>query len=483
MVSALEVAQTFIIVLLSCVNIKTCIANIMIKWFKKSLTRKIGGLSAVLLYFLLVSIVYSVFKLQQIGREMRELAEVDIPLVQIMTEIEFLQDNQHVVLMSHHDNLRLLPAKQIPITELSRQFNEINQRLSKQVELAIGIVTRGLNTGKIRVKVEEHRLVIESMMALQVSRRAFEEQYLAALVDSALADAVIWTKLESLDNDLDTQVAGILFELEALTAEIAEYAVQHEHEIVTVNAILGCSGLIIGLYLTRYIIRSFRKRLANMRLLLDGFYDFITQGAPFKKPPPTNSLSQDELSVFEKYLTTVIDKLSNEMTTRNEAEKELIELATKDKLTGAYNRHKWDEQLQIELNLAARGSALSVLYIDADHFKQVNDRYGHSIGDKVLQSLALTLTTKLRQSDYLYRIGGEEFAVLLRNINAEQAANVAEKLRAAIAALHQQELPQISVSIGVSSYRKDDNISDVLNRADEALYCAKNNGRNRVEIG
>lgn len=175
-----------------------------------------------------------------------------------------------------------------------------------------------------------------------------------------------------------------------------------------------------------------------------------------------------------------------DITERKALEEELTRQAHIDYLTGVYNRRHFMARAEQELHRAIRySSPLSMLMLDIDHFKKINDRYGHKIGDVVLKVVASVCQSTLRSVDILGRMGGEEFAVLLPETDKASAIDVAERLRQAIAATNvplEEGLPvQFSASIGISSLSSaDDNIDVLLNHADSALYEAKNSGRNKV---
>ena len=164
----------------------------------------------------------------------------------------------------------------------------------------------------------------------------------------------------------------------------------------------------------------------------------------------------------------------------------LRDLASKDPLTGLLNPRAYYEMGDRMLRLARRReSSLSVLFIDLDHFKRINDQYGHEVGDAVLMAVAGCLAAQLRQSDVLGRIGGEEFVVCLPDTEVEGAVRLAETLRAAIERLDFSHIPgqpvQVTASIGVATSRpSDQGLGDIQMRADGAMYKAKSAGRNRV---
>ncbi len=176
--------------------------------------------------------------------------------------------------------------------------------------------------------------------------------------------------------------------------------------------------------------------------------------------------------------------------TRDELKKTLISLntlATIDGLTGVFNRRHLFILAEQEFNRVRRyGSAFSVFILDVDHFKQINDNYGHNIGDETLKSLAITTQNLLRKVDLFGRFGGEEFVGFLPETDIEQALKVAERIRQTIANLHLEfdsKILPITVSIGLATYvSTDPTIDEMLKRADLALYEAKRGGRNQVVV-
>ncbi|MCJ8167837.1 GGDEF domain-containing protein [Atopomonas sediminilitoris] len=149
-----------------------------------------------------------------------------------------------------------------------------------------------------------------------------------------------------------------------------------------------------------------------------------------------------------------------------------------DPLTQAYNRRFFDEQGRQEVHRAERyGTPLSLLMWDIDHFKAINDRYGHEWGDRVLQQFVQSFTGRLRQSDYLCRIGGEEFAILLPQSDLEAARQLAESL---LQLCEEQRLPRVgkvTASFAVVAWQAGESLAQTVNRADALLYQAKAEGR------
>lgn len=162
---------------------------------------------------------------------------------------------------------------------------------------------------------------------------------------------------------------------------------------------------------------------------------------------------------------------------------EIERIATIDNLTGIYNRHKFESLFTLESERSRRfAHPLSMILIDIDHFKSVNDTYGHDIGDGVLKRLAEIVQVNIRKIDIFARWGGEEFLVLSPSTDLDNIRILAEKLRSAVECADFREAGHITISLGISTFENTDTFSDLFKRADQGLYHAKNNGRNRIGI-
>ena len=185
---------------------------------------------------------------------------------------------------------------------------------------------------------------------------------------------------------------------------------------------------------------------------------------------------------------TVIARQAAEVIRSAQLLQETRRLAVTDALTGLFNRRHFNQQLEENVSRAARyDEPLALIFLDVDHFKSVNDRFGHHAGDRCLQALARTLRESVRDSDQIARIGGEEFAVLLIRADRELALSIAERLRDRIDDLIIEEDPPLPVdltaSLGIAFFREDgDDPRSLMRSADRALYTAKRLGRNRVVI-
>lgn len=161
---------------------------------------------------------------------------------------------------------------------------------------------------------------------------------------------------------------------------------------------------------------------------------------------------------------------------------DLQKMAYTDVLTGVMNRRAFDQTIDFELKRSSRRKeSLSLLLLDIDSFKPVNDIYGHLVGDEVLRQIGSCLNENVRPGDTVSRYGGEEFAILLRDVTLHQAELMAERLRGLVEDIH--GLPhgiRITVSIGIATLEQGDSVESFLKRSDDALYLAKRSGRNRV---
>jgi diguanylate cyclase (GGDEF)-like protein len=190
---------------------------------------------------------------------------------------------------------------------------------------------------------------------------------------------------------------------------------------------------------------------------------------------------------FDRWLdvvvvTAVVAAVVELLSTRNrQLLEQLAEEAQVDNLTGLLNRRGFAERGQIELARAKREvDWLGVASFDLDHFKAVNDEFGHDVGDRVLARAAELFRAQMRDTDVLARVGGEEFVALLPGDGVAEAEALAERVRTALADSEHPSLPKVTVSVGVASAVAPDRLEEVLKGADRALYEAKSGGRNRT---
>ncbi|WP_086931324.1 GGDEF domain-containing protein [Agarilytica rhodophyticola] len=190
---------------------------------------------------------------------------------------------------------------------------------------------------------------------------------------------------------------------------------------------------------------------------------------------------ETELAALEMLIGALFFPLRNALLYRR-----AIESSMQDALTKIGNRAALDMSFERELKLAKRHNhPFAVLLIDVDYFKQINDNRGHLNGDKTLQQIVNSIKNTLRETDQVFRYGGEEFVALLQNTDSRDAKLIAERLRINVAmspiSLDKQDL-FCTISVGVSMFEGDDTPKSLLEKADKAMYVAKNTGRNRVQL-
>ncbi len=180
------------------------------------------------------------------------------------------------------------------------------------------------------------------------------------------------------------------------------------------------------------------------------------------------------------YLTNVADVLEQAVIVSEPSMSVVADIALKDGLTRLFDHHSFLQKLDEELLRDARtGESVSLIFIDIDHFKLINDSHGHQVGDQVLARLGQILHETTRTIDICARYGGEEFALLLPNTSTADACRLAERLRQAVEREFAANPPAITISLGIATYPDDAGSADTLLRAaDQALYAAKENGRN-----
>lgn len=315
------------------------------------------------------------------------------------------------------------------------------------------------------------------------------------------------TDLQSLQTAYDLGCVDYLkkpFHITELRAKINRLKSEREHLVSLVN-----------LKDTREVLTKKEKRLLN--ILLDNqthtvTYDMIEQDVYENKPMSMDALRalvrRLRVKLADDIIENVIDEgysISNLSAVSPENQKShteqnmealqeenrllklekevLLKKSTTDPLTGLYNRVKMEEVFLCEQKQFIRhGDAFSMILMDLDNFKAINDTHGHNIGDNYLRELAGTLTEFFRKVDMVGRWGGEEFLILLPRTSLDEANQVALRLRDKVSAIDCPMIGRQTASFGLATLTQDDTLSTVVGRADKGLFLAKERGKNRVEI-
>ena len=196
----------------------------------------------------------------------------------------------------------------------------------------------------------------------------------------------------------------------------------------------------------------------------------------------SRAISRKILQEKNTQLNQAMDKLRETQKQLAEKNRELATLSEIDPLTQLYNRRMIDQIMAQALRQASTSSPLALILLDIDHFKSFNDRFGHPTGDIVIRKVADILTQSARANDSIGRWGGEEFLIVCQDTDGEQAMTLAERLRCTIAEKATDQLTGLTCSFGVTCFHEDDEEASLLKRADDALYQAKAEGRNRVIV-
>ncbi|OIP55484.1 MAG: hypothetical protein AUK54_03860 [Helicobacteraceae bacterium CG2_30_36_10] len=241
------------------------------------------------------------------------------------------------------------------------------------------------------------------------------------------------------------------------------------------GAFLFIFWFISTIIVTLLVYRDIRKRISQ---IVDASEKIAHGDVDFKDR--LDLPMKDELGQIVSSINIFISKLDQDHQELLQTKKELQLLYVRDKLTGLHNRVKIDEVLEDEINRFKRYNiAFSIIIVDIDYFKKINDSYRHLVGDEILKGFARKLQDNIRATDFIARWGGEEFLIVSSQTDEEEAFNLAEKLRQKIENCSFEELT-LSASFGVASYETSQTQNQLLHNADLALYKAKETGRNRV---
>jgi diguanylate cyclase (GGDEF)-like protein len=327
------------------------------------------------------------------------------------------------------------------LVELNQQQQLSNNKLNE--------IRRELNEKTIQLKESEEQLLQEHSQLKQLQQQQENAQ---ELIDANKVNIVEQKQLIKIKQ---------------------QYLEQQEEELSKLNEDVVSNKILLKQQLGELekqsdVIAAKEKTISGQKLLLTVIGTF--------------ALVAMILIYFVFYLYKTRKRANEDLTSLN---KQLYELATTDGMTKLFNRRHFIESAQVqEKQLKRKKSSYIVLMIDIDHFKNINDSYGHAMGDVAIIYIADILKENLREYDIVGRIGGEEFAMMLPDCKLDVAINIAERLRKRIAdskITFQNNAINLTVSIGLTSLNsKDKDFNQVLQRADEALYQAKESGRNKV---
>ena len=321
---------------------------------------------------------------------------------------------------------------------------------------------------------QERELVLEAQVLMRATDASIDR--LAGYLEAGDAQAVARYRQDDLYPAFDPLTA-VLDRLAVEQRDRTESEVVRNTEelqtAVAVSVALLLAALVVGLLLGQRIGRSIVRGVDRAVQVAEAV------AAGDLRPMAEERVEANELARLQVSLTTMSRRLGDAM-------EQVQDLARRDPLTGLLNRRALDEALAAALARRRRRiDEACLLFVDLDHFKAVNDRFGHAAGDEVLRHVTKVLLATMRDVDTVARFGGEEFLILLPGTDLVQAAVVAERLRIALSEPPPATLPRelrLSASIGLTELRPEDDRDAALKRADTALYDAKATGRNRIVV-
>lgn len=441
-----------------------------IRW---TITKKVGGTVFILLSIILALLIHSIFALKEIDAELREVAKIDVPLTQYANEVEIAQLEQRILMDE------VLRKRLLGIDSSEAEVKEINRwgdYLNKQFDKAIITAKEGLKV----TSSEEFKTLLATLLLLQEKHKEIDLVLIEVLKPNASKETVEQFLL--MDEAFDRIAIDLIHAVEKLTQRNAQLVLEHEEQFALITYSLGGIGGIVGIALALLIILSIKSSIGKISRNIERVSQAIESNEDIPVDEVEHVKSSDEFRDLSKNLTDMISRVSSDIDKREEVSAQLSDLATKDHLTKCFNRFKWEEVASMEIERSARtGTPLSLIYFDIDHFKKINDSYGHDIGDITLIKVAEIAKQNSRQIDSVYRLGGEEFAILLPSTDMEEAYTIAERLRIEIERFVFDSVKHVTVSLGVTQLSNtNDDLTNFVKRADQALYFSKENGRNQV---
>ncbi len=450
-----------------------------LKW---TIGRKVAGLVVFLSTALVGIFVYTHWQQTRIADELATTARVDMPLTEAVTTIHTRVLAQHLII---EKCLRLqrpdTPSDAQATKGFEATFREHTASIAERADQGLSLLdgVRHVSPSARRAYGRFH----QSLQQLQTQHSRFSAEAGEVLklirLGEPRIDAALIGGLESTGALVAEQADTLLRDIARFTAASAMATERRERQ-VRLTMWTGIAGAVLsGVLVAVLLIRQLNRNLAALAGGAGAIAEsFVADEIPDKR---LQVRSTDEVRLLAHVLNTMIDAFSNNLRRRQRLEAELEMTSSTDRLTGVQNRRKCEETLTNEVARAARyETPLAVILFDVDHFKQVNDSYGHEAGDDVLKGIARRVQQALRQSDLLFRFGGEEFLVVAPNTGPDGATTLAEKLRTAVAQTDFPPAGSITVSLGVSVFQRGDHERSLVKRADDALYEAKRAGRNRV---
>lgn len=389
-------------------------------------------------------------------------------------------------------NTQNLYKELIPASEYSTNnkflLNQIVENLANAIFSSETIFIEQTSNQANQI-IENLYLIKEKIPQLENIKNAhntFEKYYKTALtISKAMVEnnSQIITKMDN-SNELfeslnETKTAFENLDIEIKNSINTHFSnIEYTIEIIVINELYT----IIIMYFLLFIVTFFIYKNINkkFKLLLKDIV--ILSKTSLSSRKRIEKVSNDELGILTNSLNEILDNYENNVSQLNKEKMDYFDLSQKDQLTNLFNRHYLDSILVNCNEQIEEGLIYGIIIIDIDNFKQINDTFGHQIGDEVLKVVAEILTINTRKIDTVGRWGGEEFLCIIMVNDKLSLQQIAENLREIIEKTYLKTVNHITASIGCALLENEKSSSELIENADKALYKAKKSGKNRVEV-